>query len=102
MYHGQDPVFIDHINGNGLDNRIQNLRSVTHQQNMKNQKVRSDSSSGCPGVSFSSRDNKWRAYIATPDGVVSLGYFERKEDAVIARSKAEIEFGYHRNHGRVL
>jgi hypothetical protein len=50
-YHGNAPVaFIDHINGDVLDNRIENLRAATHSQNCMNRRVRFDSTSGIKGV----------------------------------------------------
>ena len=38
MFHGYFPKFVDHIDGNKLNNYIENLREVTHAENMKNQK----------------------------------------------------------------
>lgn len=46
------PDNIDHINGNRSDNRIENIRSVSAHENTKNQKIRSDNTSGFTGVSY--------------------------------------------------
>lgn len=78
MYvHGELPEMdIDHINGNTADNRIENLRLVTHQQNMCNRKRRSDNSSGYPGVYFNKSANKWHASIRVEGKRIHLGYFK--------------------------
>ena len=100
-YYNEWPVDeIDHINGNKLDNRIDNLRAATRQKNAKNQKLRSDNKSGVPGVFFNKQRQKWHAYIKADGKRKHLGYFDKFEDAVAARKAAEIEFGYHPNHGR--
>ncbi len=66
---------IDHINGNGLDNRKGNLRFCTHQQNLRNQTPRKNCSSKYRGVSWSKAGKKWRAYITYNSRQVHLGYF---------------------------
>ncbi|WP_372584598.1 HNH endonuclease signature motif containing protein [Cronobacter sakazakii] len=51
LYYGSYPVgSIDHINGDGFDNRISNLREVTHRGNTHNQKTRITNKSGCMGL----------------------------------------------------
>lgn len=52
---------VDHINGNGLDNRRSNLRIVTHKQNQQNQRKRRDARGKFHGVFWSSRDASWQA-----------------------------------------
>lgn len=91
---------IDHINGDASDNRIENLRSVSQQENMKNRKKPRANTSGRVGVSWINRFGKWQAFIWIDGVMKSLGYFERYEDAVSAREKAEKDFNYHENHGR--
>jgi len=54
----------DHINGNALDNRIDNLRSATRKQNMANQRMKRTNRSGYKGVSWNSDTGKWRADIS--------------------------------------
>jgi len=91
---------IDHKNGNREDNRLSNLREVDPSGNAKNTKVRDDNTSGHIGVSLFKLSGKWRAYISVSGKRVSLGHFERFDDAVAAREAAEREHGYHANHGR--
>ena len=72
---------IDHINGNGLDNRRSNLRICSNRQNQQNQKNRQKKKiSKYPGVSFDKRVKKWRAYIHINGKQKSLGYFENSTD----------------------
>ena len=89
---------VDHINHNGLDNRKENLRIVTHKQNKFNNPILSTNTSGVTGVSWSKQKNKWRAYITIDNKQKSLGYYFNKEDAIKARKEAEEKyFGEFRN-----
>lgn len=99
MVFDSDPDCIDHINGNGMDNRILNLRSVNVCENAKNARKRKDNKSGVVGVGYMARDNVWRARISINGKTVILGHYKRMEDAVIARRRAEIDCDYHKNHG---
>ena len=55
---------IDHINGNGLDNRRSNLRICTHTQNQANRRLSKNNTSGYKGVWWSGINNKWISVIA--------------------------------------
>lgn len=99
-HHGEWPNGeIDHINGDQLDNRIENLRVVSKQENARNTGKRVNNTSGIIGVSFDKTRNKWLAGITVNYKHVGLGRFENKEDAIRARKNAEIEYGFHKNHG---
>lgn len=75
--YGSIPKEIDHINGNGLDNRIDNLRAVTHQQNIHNLvKPPRHNSSGFMGVSFFKGTNRFSSYIQVDGKKRHLGYFD--------------------------
>jgi len=101
IHHGAWPADqIDHINGDRADNRIVNLREVTHQENCKNQKMRRNNTSGVMGVGWYKPRAKWRALISVDGKYIHLGDFDSIEDAAAARAKAEIEHGFHTNHGR--
>jgi len=91
---------IDHINGNPSDNRPENLRDVSHQENHRNQKNRKNNTSGVIGVSFNRRLCKWQASITIDYRSVHIGFFEEKKDAINARIASQIEAGFHDNHGR--
>jgi len=78
---------IDHINGNGLDNRRCNLRIVTTRENGQNRHQKK--SSKYPGVCLNSgRGKKWRAYISIKGKWKHLGRFDKEEDAASAYSVA--------------
>jgi hypothetical protein len=83
---------VDHINGNKLDNRKENLRICTHQQNMCNTKISIKNKSGVKGVHWSEERQKWSAQIAYKNKTLALGRFEMYEDAVKARKEAEKKY----------
>jgi len=99
---GEDPLEIDHINGDPKDNRWANLRSVISAENAKNQKRRKDNTSGVCGVYWREDSRKWRAMIGHNGRLIRVGTFERKEDAIAARLAAQQKLDYHPNHGRVI
>jgi hypothetical protein len=91
---------IDHINGNGSDNRIENLRDVPHAMNLRNQSRQTNNTTGVTGVNFFKRDKKWVASITVDGRSRHLGYFFNKDEAKQARLNAERLYGFHPNHGR--
>ncbi len=100
LHYGIPPAEqIDHINGNPADNRISNLRVVSNVENCRNQRAPRNNTSGHVGVHFRKKDARWYAYISAR-GRISLGDFQTFEEAVAARKAAEIEHGFHANHGR--
>lgn len=80
---------IDHINGNKLDNRRENLRFCTRQQNFKNSKKRSDSKQKYKGIQIYQPYNKIyiRAMIQHKGKTYRLGYFQTEEEAAKAYDK---------------
>jgi len=84
--------YIDHIDGDGLNNKWENLRQVSPSQNLVNQKVRSDSASGIKGVSYNKRRSAWQAYINLGRKRKHLGYHETLEEAAAARLAAQQRF----------
>ena len=79
---------IDHINGNGLDNRKCNLRICERHQNALNRKKNINNLSGFKGVSWFKSSQKWRAQIQYKKIVYHLGVFEKRIDAARAYNQA--------------
>lgn len=62
--------YVDHINRNTLDNRRENIRIVTHADNMRNTDLRKSNSSGFRGV-YQEKDGRkkmWRVEVRQPNG----------------------------------
>lgn len=93
---------IDHINGIRDDNRLENLRLVTNAENRRNQSMRSDNSSGVMGISWHRLGRKWQANIKIDGRSKHLGLFDTIEAAAAARARAEVKYGFHPGHGKVL
>lgn len=72
---------VDHIDNDGFCNLRENLRLVSHAQNMGNKKRSKSNTSGYKGVSYISRDNKWRAGITFRGQPMHIGYFDTPEEA---------------------
>lgn len=83
---------VDHINGDPLDNRRDNLRLTTHADNCKNRHRQVNNTSGYKGVSSQRRVNgvKWTAYITSDKKRYHLGCFETPEEAYAAYCEAAI------------
>ncbi len=88
---------IDHINGDAGDNRIENLRDVTHTDNQRNQRIHDNNTSGIAGVTR--ERGLWRARIRFNGQRVCLGLHKTLEAAADARSRAMALYGFHDNHG---
>jgi hypothetical protein len=101
LIHGEWPKFeVDHINGVKTDNRLANLRVATRSANLRNAKRPVTNMSGVMGVNWHKASGKWVAQIKVHGKKQHLGLFENIDDAAAARKAAEIEHGFHPNHGR--
>jgi len=83
---------VDHINGDGLDNRRENLRSANHILNQGNVKSWLNNTSGFRGVKLERRTGKWVAQLNTKAKHLHLGTFTTKEEAARAYDKAALEY----------
>jgi hypothetical protein len=86
--------YVDHKDGNGLNNRRSNLRLVTHQQNMLNRRRHQP---GLKGTYFDKKKNRWIVQIKIDGKQKKIGSFLNEQDAhqayVDASQKFHGEFG---------
>ena len=86
--HGKDPKeFIDHIDGNRVNNNIENLREATRQQNSFNRGLHKNNELGIKGVR--KQGNKYTTRIIINGKRKHLGMFNTIEEARLAREEAE-------------
>ena len=90
---------VDHIDGDGLNNRRANLRVATTSQNQFNSRKPSNNKSGFKGVFLDRRTGKWRAAIKKNRVCRELGYFDTPEQAYWAYCEASADL--HGEFGRV-
>lgn len=105
MHYGEIPegLEVDHINGDGLDNNIKNLRIVDRLTNNRNKRrtIRG-SSSGITGVTWDKHAKMWKAHIQVLGKHINLGLFEDKFCAASARKYADEKYGFDSSHGSML
>ena len=100
MQHGWVPDEIDHINGNGMDNRIQNLRPATTAQNAQNRSLLITNTTGYKGVRTHKRSNRCQAQMKINGKQRHLGTFDTKELAAEFLDLArDMVHGDYANHG---
>jgi AP2 domain./HNH endonuclease. len=88
---------VDHIDGNGLNNKRSNLRIVTNSENQYNRRHKSRyPKSGVPGVYWFPQTSKWKAQVILNGKNVHLGYFDNVREA------AEVVRRFKEKHGLPL
>ena len=100
MKKGFMPRYIDHKDGNPLNNKIENLRACTDSQNQYNKKISNKNTSGIKGVSWCKKNKTWKAQISSKGVKYNLGYFKSIKDAErVVKNKREELHGEFANHG---
>lgn len=90
-----DNIQIDHIDNNGLNNKLENLRAVTSSINQRNKPLQSSNKTGINGVNWHTSAKKWQARITDLNGKrIDLGRYDNFEDAVKIRKENESKYGY--------
>ena len=86
---------IDHVNGDPTDNRPENLRDVSHTENVKNRAV-SKTTTGLIGINKNSSSDNYRVRLSGQ----YFGTFSDLKAAIVVRDAKLRELGFHPNHGR--
>jgi hypothetical protein len=98
MHHDFLPKYVDHIDRNKLNNKIENLRQITVSENQQNRDKNKFNLSGFKGVSYHKRDKLYRARITINKQEKIIGYFKKPEDAYKAYQQAASEYHTHNPH----
>ena len=98
MFHNDCPKSLDHINGNKLDNHIENLRPCTATQNQQNKKLSKVNKSGYKGVCWRNEKQSWRVAIRVNGKRIEIGSFRNLELAGLVADMAREK--YHGNFCR--
>jgi len=100
LHYGHVPDFVDHIDGNRQNNKIENLRECTKSQNNTNTSIRSHNTSGYKNVSWHKQTQKWRVIVRANGKPHSFGLYDDIELADLvateARNKLHGQFASHR------
>jgi len=92
-------MVVDHINGDTLDNRKQNLKIITLAENNKNMRQRVDNISGVSGVYYEKSSGLYVAEIQVNNKKIYLGRYNTLLHAKIAREGAQKVLGFSNRHG---
>ena len=87
-HHGYLPDFVDHIDGDKTNNKIENLRAATKEENCRNQKIRSTNKSGYKGVKWVEHCKKWQVEVCKNYKQLRFGMYEDLELAGLVAIEA--------------
>jgi hypothetical protein len=100
MHYDSVPKCIDHKDNNKLNNRIENLREATPQENQQNSAIPKNNTSGTKNVTFCKRTKKWQVQLMINYKLKFFGRYKFKEIAcVISQLARHKNFGEFANHG---
>ena len=97
LFHkGYLPKILDHIDGNPLNNNIENLREATHQQNCQNRSIQKNNKSGYKNIAWIESEKRWKVKINSNNKSYYFGMYKDLELAILvaemARKKYHKEF----------
>lgn len=92
LFNNYIPNFIDHIDNNKLNNKIENLRNCTNTQNQYNSKLSKINKSGIKNVYWNKRDKKWQVTLSVHGKQKSFGKYEDLELAELVAIEARDKF----------
>ena len=90
---------IDHNDRNPLNNAWDNLSLKTQSENMKNQSIHKNNTSGIVGVSFHKLSGLWMGNISNKKKRETV-YFKTMDEAANWRKEKEVQYSFHKNHGK--
>ena len=96
---GEWPDQIDHQDRNRSNNKWGNLTNSSDKLNRKNTSLRKRNNTGVAGVTWSEKRKRYIARVTCNYEQIWLGQFKTLEEAIEARSKANVKFNFHKNHG---
>ena len=103
LHHGKWPAHgIDHVDGDGLNNRPGNMRDVPQSTNNRNARMRRDNASGVCGVHWHKATNKWAAGVSVDGKNQHLGLFTDLAEAESAVREYRAKNGYTERHGKAI
>ena len=91
-HHGWMPKMVDHIDGDKLNNKIENLRPADQVQNQQNSKIRKRNTSGFKNVSFCPQTKKWAVKMRYLGKARTIGRFDDIELADLVAQEARSKF----------
>lgn len=83
---------IDHINGDACDNKLDNLRLVSHAANMFNRKTQVNSTTGIPGLSYIKKTGRWKVQVGKSASHFYQKRFSSKQEAISALTAKRAEY----------
>ena len=92
MGNESDDVIIDHITHNVNDNRKSQLRQTVHSQNNMNHSLYKNNTSGCSGVTWKEKNQKWEVRINVNKKRYNLGLYDDLNEAIKVRKEAEQKY----------